>query len=1236
MTTYNESASNSFAVSQNAASLQVQSILRSGGAGDIFTQFADFGSTVLEEISADSIGSGATNDPRGISSDGTDAYVWIAETTTTTHKMYKLNGFSSGIQSSFTTDAVSSGNSPAGMHFDTNTYYVVSISDKAYENSGFTSTVNDSFATASFDTDPGEIFKAKDHFLLIGEQNDAIYELAGFSTTVLDSIGTPAITMRGVIYDGARNIISGVISGGFGKLFERTGFTTTVSDSFTDSDGLPTSLSFNAPAAAGFLDASASNSFAAGQSNAVELYKPASNSFAAGQSVGLSMIYDRSASNSVSFTTDIDALLVPSILVGGQQFKRFYQIEDFSNTVYQQVSADSIGGATAGLNNVQGVASDGTDAYIYLDEGSPANTHKIYKLDGLTAVVLDSFSTLGVTSGDLITGMDFRTNTYFAETTTDKIYETSGFSSTINDSITVTSLDTTPWDLQKVIGATYFLGSSSDKIYQLRGFSTTADDSLATVAASNDRGFYFEGSRHFFSTTGPAKMYERTGFTTSISDSFTATFDNIPVAISRPEPTTLTINNETASSTANIIQGFDAFGTPIPYVQLIASREGTSSVSFAGTATAVTERLGIASNQFQVNVVAAGAVPKAEHFITFSQEAISSIKNVSATSTFGLGSTTFTDVPVGFETESEITFNDALSQAGSIFNRSITSTVGISQLAARTYEKSASSSIAFSDEAYIEQFASNAITFSNTASADVAKNGPNQITFDQDIDLAGSIWNRGGSSNLTFRSVAAAYLETAIGYNPIDVGPEVGCLVKPDPTITLTDRGTIIFDYNGEQVELKNPQFGNIDRVDSRIKQRRTRGNKLIQYRHCIWPKDRQFDISFKSLSRADKERLQVFLNACLGRMIQYLDHEGRYWHGVILTPEAGFIEEREDYWNVSLTLDVEKGTRQYTENARQAITFDNAVEEFSWKANNSLGFDQQLVRQVPLFGQNQINVGGNGGAIVENPPEELYMLINAGWQKIPAQNAYKQEVVVVGPRTTPSTGFRQFAMHFPGDSSNTKYLDATGNNPSAPDTTWSWTGWVRPDDITGRQTLATYWNGSQQGWLIESNSGQIRAFFDGGSAIHNGVSITAGIWNFVAVVWNNGTWDSYRGINYYAGLATSTSSPGAYAPTYGTSLYTLGGDALTSFTGELDGRLAECGYWDKALSASEIDTIFNNGLGTQYSDFSAGFKSTGQLIAYHGLQDASSGAVDEHSTHDLSETGSGTITYRDFGPAYP
>jgi len=103
---------------------------------------------------------------------------------------------------------------------------------------------------------------------------------------------------------------------------------------------------------------------------------------------------------------------------------------------------------------------------------------------------------------------------------------------------------------------------------------------------------------------------------------------------------------------------------------------------------------------------------------------------------------------------------------------------------------------------------------------------------------------------------------------------------------------TYPFDSPTHTITLRNPDFGNLDRLEFTRINRESRGGTLIVFRDEDWPIAERQSYQFSSLSRSHIIHLHDFLSASLGQEIGLLDHENRQWKGVILNPEADTAQQ--------------------------------------------------------------------------------------------------------------------------------------------------------------------------------------------------------------------------------------------------------------------------------------------------------------------------------------------------------
>lgn len=87
--------------------------------------------------------------------------------------------------------------------------------------------------------------------------------------------------------------------------------------------------------------------------------------------------------------------------------------------------------------------------------------------------------------------------------------------------------------------------------------------------------------------------------------------------------------------------------------------------------------------------------------------------------------------------------------------------------------------------------------------------------------------------------------------------------------------------------DLRNPQFGNQNKVDTNAVVRRTRTGQLISFRASTWPTMEAFKYKFVGLSKATRDSLVSFLAQTSGKLIGIMDHENRSWTGVVVNAQV-------------------------------------------------------------------------------------------------------------------------------------------------------------------------------------------------------------------------------------------------------------------------------------------------------------------------------------------------------------
>ena len=232
---------------------------------------------------------------------------------------------------------------------------------------------------------------------------------------------------------------------------------------------------------------------------------------------------------------------------------------------------------------------------------------------------------------------------------------------------------------------------------------------------------------------------------------------------------------------------------------------------------------------------------------------------------------------------------DLVSEHQFITNITISDLLNLQDVGGRVLFGTAADTLTFTQIAYRQFFADNVLTITDAATGFIAK------PLNDNLGLTDSfakvfIANRLFTDTLALVSSAAVYIAdngVRCQYSPfIGSGSPAIPATMPvlgDAKVTLT----YPFVSPTTTLMLRNPQFGNVDRLSFDRINRETRGGTLIMFADPKWPKQQTMNVAFQALTRAMKNSLLTFLAASLGQDIGYLDHENRQWVGIVTTPEA-------------------------------------------------------------------------------------------------------------------------------------------------------------------------------------------------------------------------------------------------------------------------------------------------------------------------------------------------------------
>jgi len=109
-----------------------------------------------------------------------------------------------------------------------------------------------------------------------------------------------------------------------------------------------------------------------------------------------------------------------------------------------------------------------------------------------------------------------------------------------------------------------------------------------------------------------------------------------------------------------------------------------------------------------------------------------------------------------------------------------------------------------------------------------------------------------------------------------------------------------------DYVTLRNPEFGDKNRLQFNRISRETRGGTLIVYADPMWPKIETLALTFSGLSPMQAEALLDFIRNHIGQEIGIWDWERRRWTGIITQPNEPVVEDDRNQFTGSFEFEGE------------------------------------------------------------------------------------------------------------------------------------------------------------------------------------------------------------------------------------------------------------------------------------------------------------------------------------------
>lgn len=276
---------------------------------------------------------------------------------------------------------------------------------------------------------------------------------------------------------------------------------------------------------------------------------------------------------------------------------------------------------------------------------------------------------------------------------------------------------------------------------------------------------------------------------------------------------------------------------------------------------------------------------------------------------------------------------------------------------ARAVPTEASDTITFTDT--VEEYKGligdgNILELNQSVSVGRGINASNEITFSQ--------------SNRAFADFNRTIVDSNVVEHAMTYYFDNGCskkeyarFVGEGQANTIEER-RLVFDADfvlesisfGTEINLRNPETDDIDRVGFNRVNRETRGGELNVFSDPGWDKVNNLLFTVVALSDGKGNcpnvigQLQTFLLDNIGREIYLHDWYGTSWRGVVVTPEAVATEDRNGWWTIAFEF--------------QGVADEGSVPNNNMSISDQLSFNADWTRTVTdsLQLQQSANAGGD------------------------------------------------------------------------------------------------------------------------------------------------------------------------------------------------------------------------------------------------------------------------------------
>ncbi len=124
------------------------------------------------------------------------------------------------------------------------------------------------------------------------------------------------------------------------------------------------------------------------------------------------------------------------------------------------------------------------------------------------------------------------------------------------------------------------------------------------------------------------------------------------------------------------------------------------------------------------------------------------------------------------------------------------------------------------------------------------------------------------------------------------------------PVVPAPNPQTLVtFTYGSFTFDVRAPDWNDSQKLEFSRIDRRSRGGDLIIYRDPNWPESICLKMQFIALTEAQSQLFKKLYRMSIGKMIQYDDHLGQSWAGILLNPAEPIVQTGREQWSVNIEL---------------------------------------------------------------------------------------------------------------------------------------------------------------------------------------------------------------------------------------------------------------------------------------------------------------------------------------------